>query len=38
MAVGGMVLIVGAGLAAARLRATTLSATAPDTIQPPSDT
>jgi len=34
-AVGGMVLIVGAGLAAARLRATTLSA--PDTLQPPSD-
>jgi S-adenosylmethionine uptake transporter len=38
IAVGGMVLIVGAGLAASRLRATTLSATAPDTIQPPSDT
>ena len=37
-AVGGMVLIVGAGLAASRLRATTLRATAPDTIQPPSDT
>jgi S-adenosylmethionine uptake transporter len=37
-AVGGMVLIVGAGLAAARLRATTLAVTAPDTIQPPSDT
>ena len=37
-AVGGMVLIVAAGLTAARLRATTLSATAPDTIQPPSDT
>jgi drug/metabolite transporter (DMT)-like permease len=37
-AVGGMVLIVGAGLAASRLRATTLSVTAPDTIQPPSDT
>ena len=37
MAVGGMVLIVGAGLAAARLRATTLSATAPDTLQPPPD-
>ena len=36
-AVGGMVLIVGAGLAAARLRATTLSATAPDTIQPHAD-
>ena len=38
MAVGGMVLIVVAGLAASRLRATTLGATAPDTIQPPSDT
>jgi S-adenosylmethionine uptake transporter len=37
-AIGGMVLIVGAGLAASRLRATTLAATAPDTIQPPSDT
>ena len=37
-AVGGMVLIVGAGLTASRLRATTLSATAPDTLQPPSDT
>jgi drug/metabolite transporter (DMT)-like permease len=37
-AVGGMVVIVGAGLAASRLRATTLSVTAPDTIQPPSDT
>ena len=37
MAVGGMVLIVGAGLAASRLRATTLSASAPDTLQPPSD-
>ena len=36
-AAGGMVLIVGAGLAAARLRATTLSATAPDTIQPHAD-
>ena len=36
-AVGGMVLIVGAGLAAVRLRATTLSATAPDTIQPHAD-
>ena len=36
-AVGGMVLIVGAGLAASRLRATTLAATAPDTLQPPSD-
>ena len=30
MAVGGMVLIVGAGLAASRLRATTLSASAPE--------
>ena len=37
-AVAGMVLIVGAGLAAARLRATTLSTAAPDTIQPTSDT
>jgi len=37
-AVGGMVLIVGAGLAASRLRATTLATTAPDTLQPPSDT
>ncbi len=37
-AVAGMVLIVGAGLAASRLRATTLAASAPDTIQPPSDT
>jgi S-adenosylmethionine uptake transporter len=37
-AVGGMVLIVGAGLAASRLRATTLATSAPDTIQPPSDT
>jgi len=37
-AVAGMVLIVGAGLAASRLRATTLSTTAPDTIQPTSDT
>ncbi len=36
-AVGGMVLIVGAGLAASRLRATTLSASAPDTIQPSPD-
>jgi len=36
-AVGGMVLIVGAGLAASRLRARTLSASAPDTIQPPPD-
>ncbi len=37
MAVGGMVLIVGAGLAASRLRAATLSTAAPDTLQPPSD-
>ena len=37
-AIAGMVLIVGAGLAASRLRATTLSTTAPDTIQPTSDT
>jgi drug/metabolite transporter (DMT)-like permease len=37
-AVGGMVVIVGAGLAASRLRATTRSATAPDTLQPPLDT
>jgi len=36
-AVGGMVLIVGAGLAASRLRASTLAATAPDTLQPPLD-
>lgn len=36
-AVGGMVLIVGAGLAAARLRATTLPAAAADTIQPHAD-
>jgi S-adenosylmethionine uptake transporter len=36
-ATGGMVLIVAAGLGASRLRASTLSATAPDTIQPPSD-
>ena len=36
-AVGGMVLIVGAGLAASRLRATTLAITAPDTLQPPLD-
>ena len=36
-AVGGMVLIVGAGLAASRLRASTLSATAPDTLQPHPD-
>ncbi len=37
-AVGGIVLIVVAGLAASRLRASTLAITAPDTIQPPSDT
>ena len=37
MAVGGMVLIVGAGLAASRLRASKLSAAAPDTLQPPQD-
>jgi S-adenosylmethionine uptake transporter len=37
MAVGGMVLIVGAGLAASRLRATTFATSAPDTIQPPLD-
>ena len=36
-AVGGMVLIVGAGLAASRLRATTLATSSPDTIQPPSE-
>jgi drug/metabolite transporter (DMT)-like permease len=36
-ATSGMVLIVAAGLCASRLRATTLSATAPDTLQPPSD-
>jgi S-adenosylmethionine uptake transporter len=36
-ATAGIVLIVGAGLGASRLRATTLSATAPDTLQPPSD-
>ena len=36
-AVGGMVLIVVAGLAASRLRASTLAATAPDTLQPPLD-
>jgi drug/metabolite transporter (DMT)-like permease len=36
-AVGGMALIVGAGLAASRLRAATLSASAPDTLQPPPD-
>lgn len=37
-AVGGMALIVGAGLAAARLRASTLSVTAPDTVQSTLDT
>lgn len=37
-AVGGIVLIVGAGLAASRLRARTLATSAPDTLQPPSDT
>ena len=36
-AIGGMVLIVGAGLAASRLRASTLSTSAPDTLQPPID-
>lgn len=36
-AVAGMALIVGAGLAASRLRASTLSASAPDTLQPPQD-
>ena len=36
-AVGGMALIVAAGLAASRLRATTLATTAPDTLQPPLD-
>ncbi len=36
-AVAGMALIVGAGLAAARLRATTLPAAAADTIQPHAD-
>jgi drug/metabolite transporter (DMT)-like permease len=35
--VGGMVLIVGAGLAASRLRASTLSTSAYDNLQPPSD-
>lgn len=33
----GMVLIVGAGLGASRLRATALPAAASDTLQPPSD-
>ncbi len=36
-AVAGMALIVGAGLAASRLRARTLATAAPDTLQPPSD-
>jgi drug/metabolite transporter (DMT)-like permease len=36
-AIAGMALIVGAGLAASRLRASTLSASAPDTLQPPQD-
>jgi drug/metabolite transporter (DMT)-like permease len=36
-ALAGMALIVGAGLAASRLRASTLSASAPDTLQPPQD-
>lgn len=36
-AIAGMVLIVGAGLAASRLRASTLAASAPDTLQPPLD-
>ena len=36
-AVAGMALIVGAGLAASRVRASTLSASAPDTLQPPQD-
>ncbi len=36
-ATAGIVLIVGAGLGASRLRATSLSITAPDTLQPPSD-
>jgi drug/metabolite transporter (DMT)-like permease len=38
IAVGGMVLIVSAGLVASRLRATTLSATAPETLPPLLDT
>ena len=37
-AVGGIALIVIAGLAASRLRARTFATSAPDTIQPPSDT
>jgi len=36
-ALAGMALIVGAGLAASRLRASTLSSSAPDTLQPPQD-
>jgi len=36
-AIAGMVLIVGAGLAASRLRASTLATSAPDTLQPPLD-
>jgi len=36
-ALAGMVLIVGAGLAAARLRASRLGSTASDTVQPPPE-
>lgn len=36
-ALAGMVLIVGAGLAASRLRASTLTTAAPDTLQPPQE-
>jgi drug/metabolite transporter (DMT)-like permease len=36
-ATGGIILIVAAGLGAARLRASTLGAAASDTLQPPSD-
>ena len=36
-ALAGMVLIVGAGLAASRLRQRTLGTTAPDTLQPPPE-
>jgi len=36
-ALAGMVLIVGAGLAASRLRQRTLGSTAPDTLQPPPE-
>ena len=36
-ALGGMALIVGAGLAAARLRASSLAPTAHDTVQPPPE-